>query len=596
VSLGFDLRDKPSCKDVREASGIEAVVNMYLPGGKRVGKEWVARNPTRNDAKPGSFKVHLTRGCWSDFVMNGESGGDMIDLVAYLTGKTITESKDELAARFGVQGAKWSDSLTGNIRQPRDDNEVPKKEKKEKKANEAIAATPAEAATAPSSFPLWTTPDEDGKPRLYSDRDDGPKTPWINEKRRHFYCQGGVRVRTKIMVEDEGGGALNVYRVVDPDGNVGWQFKGPAGYKELPYLSNGPVLTLVDTPLFWTEGEKDTDSVVKHGGIAFTFGGTGDGLPQGCEQFVVGRHVIITADNDEPGRTHAEEKATLAATVAASVKVVHFPELQEKGDVSDFLIDHSFGDLMALAEATPTWRIKTGEQQQENGQSTQEEPPKDKPSAAPPNKLPYGYGFSDRGLMWKDPDNADKPAMHIAGCFDIEAMTRNGDGNSWGLLLRWKDQDGRDHRFALAHELLAGDGLDARRVLTSQGFYIAPNPSARSKFNAFLLQVTSPNRALATESVGWNGSAFVLPDECFGGNAGETLLLQNATSHEHSFRQSGTLEEWQQAIARPAAGNSRLVFAVSMAFVGPLLGPWPMAQARSAAAPMVRHVRRQNSA
>ena len=133
MSLGFDLRDKPSCKDVREASGIEAVVNMYLPGGKRVGKEWVARNPTRHDAKPGSFKVHLTRGCWSDFAMNGESGGDMIDLVAYLTGKTITEAKDELAARFGVQGAKWSDSLTGNIRQPRDDSEVPKERRRKKR-------------------------------------------------------------------------------------------------------------------------------------------------------------------------------------------------------------------------------------------------------------------------------------------------------------------------------------------------------------------------------------------------------------------------------------------------------------------------------
>jgi hypothetical protein len=139
-------------------------------------------------------------------------------------------------------------------------------------------------------------------------------------------------------------------------------------------------------------------------------------------------------------------------------------------------------------------------------------------AAGAPCKLPYGYSFSDRGLMWKDPDDVDKPALHVAGCFDIEAMTRNGDGNGWGLLLRWKDHDGRDHRFALVHELLAGDGLEARRILTSQGFYIAPNPAARSKFNAFLLQVTSPNRALSTESVGWNGDAFVLPDDCIGGN------------------------------------------------------------------------------
>jgi putative DNA primase/helicase len=191
----------------------------------------------------------------------------------------------------------------------------------------------------------------------------------------------------------------------------------------------------------------------------------------------------------------------------------------------------------------------------------------------PSTELPYGYSFSDRGLMWKDPkdDDADKPAMHVAGLVDVAAMTRNGDGNSWGLLLKWKDPDGRDHSFVLPHELLASDGAEARRVLTNQGFYISPNFAARSKFNAFLLQVKSPNRALSTESVGWNGNAFMLPDECIGGNIGETLLLQNA-SHDHSFKQSGTLEEWQ-VMARLAVGNSRLVLAISMAFVGPLLVP-----------------------
>jgi putative DNA primase/helicase len=194
----------------------------------------------------------------------------------------------------------------------------------------------------------------------------------------------------------------------------------------------------------------------------------------------------------------------------------------------------------------------------------------------PSVELPYGYSFSSRGLMWQDPKppgdgEESKPSMHIAGNFDVAAMARNGDSNSWGLLLKWKDPDGRDHSFVLPHELLVTDGAEARRVLTSQGLYISPNVAARGKFNAFLLQVKSPNRALSTESVGWNGNAFVLPDECIGGNTGETLLLLNATN-DHSFKQSGTLEEWQK-MALLAVGNSRLVLAISMAFVGPLLGP-----------------------
>ena len=88
-----------------------------------------------------------------------------------------------------------------------------------------------------------------------------------------------------------------------------------------------------------------------------------------------------------------------------------------------------------------------------------------------------------------------------------------------------------------------------------------------------MLQVRSPCRCRSTPHVGWHGNAFVLPDVCFGAGEREDLLLQNASVLEHSFRHSGTLESWQQEIARYATGNSRLVLAISAAFAGPLIGP-----------------------
>src|ERR1700733_8412405 len=120
---------------------------------------------------------------------------------------------------------------------------------------------------------------------------------------------------------------------------------------------------------------------------------------------------------------------------------------------------------------------------------------------------------------------------------------------------------------------LVGDGSEARRVLMDGGFYIAPSQTARGLFNSFLLQVRSPARARATQRVGWHGNSFVMPDDCFGADERDTLLLQSATAQEHSFRQNGTLESWQQNVARYASGNSRLVLALSAAFAGPLVGP-----------------------
>ena len=48
-----------------------------------------------------------------------------------------------------------------------------------------------------------------------------------------------------------------------------------------------------------------------------------------------------------PKDAGTREKAALAATVAESVRVIHFPELANKQDVSDwFALGHSFEDLI----------------------------------------------------------------------------------------------------------------------------------------------------------------------------------------------------------------------------------------------------------
>jgi len=61
----------------------DIIVRRWLPNGKREGAEWVAINPTRLDAKKGSFKVNLKTGMWSDFATN-HRGGDLISLASYL--------------------------------------------------------------------------------------------------------------------------------------------------------------------------------------------------------------------------------------------------------------------------------------------------------------------------------------------------------------------------------------------------------------------------------------------------------------------------------------------------------------------------------
>ncbi len=81
-------------------SRLPELVQRWLPDGRRVGSEWVALNPTREDRRLGSFKVNLRSGRWADFA-TGDTGGDVISLVAYLERIRQVEAAERLAVLLG---------------------------------------------------------------------------------------------------------------------------------------------------------------------------------------------------------------------------------------------------------------------------------------------------------------------------------------------------------------------------------------------------------------------------------------------------------------------------------------------------------------
>ena len=66
-------------------------------------------------------------------------------------------------------------------------------------------------------------------------------------------------------------------------------------------------------------------------------------------------NVVVLPDNDDPGQRHVEDIATACHAAGLRVKVVDFPDLEPKGDVVDYLRDHSKDDLFALVTTTPEW-------------------------------------------------------------------------------------------------------------------------------------------------------------------------------------------------------------------------------------------------
>jgi len=100
------LAERPGRVDFERVKSValqnaEGVVRGLLPDGRREGSEWVARNPSRADRRPGSFKVNLSSGKWGDFA-TGDRGGDLVSLAAFVAGVPQREACIRLAESLGV--------------------------------------------------------------------------------------------------------------------------------------------------------------------------------------------------------------------------------------------------------------------------------------------------------------------------------------------------------------------------------------------------------------------------------------------------------------------------------------------------------------
>lgn len=184
------------------------------------------------------------------------------------------------------------------------------------------------------------------------------------------------------------------------------------------------------------------------------------------------------------------------------------------------------------------------------------------------------FTVNEDGVFHAGVDREGKPTAPEWVCsrLDVEALTRDQDGGGWGYLLTFADPLGRPKQWAMPARMLSGDGGEYRAALLNMGLCIAPSPRARNLLTQFI-QTRQPEAfATCTDRIGWHGRAFVLPHETLGDGA-ERVVFQSETAMENTFRVKGTPEQWRQTVGASCLGNSRLAFAVSCAFAGPLLRP-----------------------
>ncbi|MDO5631638.1 MAG: DUF927 domain-containing protein [Paracoccus sp. (in: a-proteobacteria)] len=270
--------------------------------------------------------------------------------------------------------------------------------------------------------------------------------------------------------------------------------------------------------------------------------------------------VIIAADHDKAGRDAAETRAAALVRAGYAVSVVVPPDPGQ-----------DFNDLHRAAGIEAVRRVLTGAQ-----------PFGTEPPARLLNSEGWPFYVNEKGVFYtaertnKDGD-AVQDVVRLSTPIHVEAITQAGDGTGWGRMVCVVSPTGQRNRTILtAADIAEGARAGVFRVLSSLGATLPAGARLRDRLLDYLMEAQPDRQLIAADRTGWHDEtgAFVLPDASFQDDlAGPSVVYHNPASSgaRSPYQVKGTLAEWKEQIAKPCRWNSRLVFALSVACVGPLM-------------------------
>lgn len=305
---------------------LESYLRDWLPDGRREGNEWVARNPTRSDSRPGSFKVNLKTCVWRDFAISDKGGNDPVSLYRYLRGLPhMTDAAREILGEpFGAKVRAGNLPPRAPQRPPQDDFE-------------AVLPIPDDAPPAPpkSRATRFEFRTRDGALAFFVDRFEAqgdrkkfftPRSLWRNKRNNTFEWRNK---RPPGLLPLYGAHLLPVPRDAS-------RVPSDAGQK---------------TPVLLVEGEKTRDLAARISPIpVVTWHGGAENVATADWEALRGLRIYLWPDADGPGHDAMDQigKALRAIDPESELYFVPPPENAADGwDLGDAVAEG--WDRQALA-------------------------------------------------------------------------------------------------------------------------------------------------------------------------------------------------------------------------------------------------------
>lgn len=535
-----------------------------MGSGKDQGREYLALNPKRADSKLGSLSTNRDTGAGGDFA-TGETWGDLVALTAWRFDCAQTDAAERLAGLLGITIPPRHKRATGS---------------KQGGGNADAPTAPKKAPQAPAKGK--SSADADGWRCVIPVPDDAPAVPVSNPKqgrpsiRYQYRTEAGALAFLIDRYEGKAGksfGQLTFWQ--HESGKSEWRWKSAP----MPRLLYGLDLLAArpGVPVLVCEGEKAAEAArpLFPDFVCVSWPGGANAVDKAGWLPLAGRDVTLWADLDEAGAACMDKLVGILAALPTRPAALYQVQPQTFGltGKGDDVADLTGWDAARCADvcAREAWRAAVN--MPEPAKAKAVETKASNKGAAPSNR--GGFTLDPDGVRYVevDRDGNEGAAKWICSFLEPLARVRSPDNQGWGLLVRLYDPDKVEHRLVIPMALFRGDGLEVAGMLLDSGLSMAPG--ARQKVTTYLQTARPDARARITSRTGWHATSdgpgvFVLPEKAYGPGADEWLYEAEGSSM-HAFKSKGTPEQWREHIGRLCMGNSRLLFAVSVAFAAPLL-------------------------
>lgn len=200
-------------------------------------------------------------------------------------------------------------------------------------------------------------------------------------------------------------------------------------------------------------------------------------------------------------------------------------------------------------------------------------------------EYPKNYVMTPSGLIYLMPATSSR---EFASDTEIEVTTRPFEvvslasdhlGKGSSIVMKWRDDQGRPQTFVAPKYNITNPRSDVFSRMSDAGF--GYDPSKATYLRTFLTKLQCSSFVRLVDKCGWDKSemsAFIMPGgEVVGNGDGDKIVFRSEgvdiEKAAEDYSESGTLEEWQDNVARLAVGNDLLVLALCIAFTSPLLAP-----------------------